>query len=188
VLQREQVSYEILGMPAHSLAHATRHGAVRCVYLRKAEILTLHPLPSADRNHETRFFEPQIQCPKRGSPRVVRSLLSQEFDQQMISLKEDIRSGPASLKQTLSTALQIRFELFRAISSARDGARVCRSLCRGRGGAWSCRRFRMSMICGLNKKDTAKRCKSVIFQRQERQERTQPLLASTTSTRSSEDS
>lgn len=105
MLQREQVSYEILGMPAHSLAHATRHGAVRCVYLRKAEILTLHPLPSADRNHETRFFEPQIQCPKRGSPRVVRSLLSQEFDHDLISLKEDIRSGPASLKQALSTAL-----------------------------------------------------------------------------------
>ena len=35
-----------------------------------------------------------------------------------------------------------RFELSRAISSARDGARVCGSLCRGRGGAWSCRRFR----------------------------------------------
>jgi hypothetical protein len=100
VLQREQVSYEILGMPAHSLAHATRHGAVRCVYLRQAEILTLHPLPSADRNHETRFFEPQIQCPKRGSPRVVRSLLSQEFDHDLISLKEDIRSGPASLLKT----------------------------------------------------------------------------------------
>ena len=106
MLQREQVSYEILGVPAHSLAHATRHGAVRCVYLRKAEILTLHPLPSADRNHETRFFEPQIQCPKRGSPRVVRSWLSQEFDHDLISLKEDIRSGPASLKQALSTALQ----------------------------------------------------------------------------------
>ena len=35
-----------------------------------------------------------------------------------------------------------RFELSRAISFARDGSRVCGSLCRGRGGAWSSRRFR----------------------------------------------
>ena len=34
-------------------------------------------------------------------------MLSQEFRSDLISLKEDIRSGPASLKQALSTALQL---------------------------------------------------------------------------------
>jgi hypothetical protein len=51
LLQREPSSVKFLGgwlTVTHSVERAAGHGTVRCVYLRKAAILTLHPLLSRE--------------------------------------------------------------------------------------------------------------------------------------------
>jgi hypothetical protein len=63
LLQREPSSVKFLGgwlTVTHSVERAAGHGTVRCVYLRKAAILTLHPLLSQRASNGEIGFS----CPK----------------------------------------------------------------------------------------------------------------------------